>query len=159
MVIDEGFHPDEPEYRLAQLQDALLRDARFVVGIRMHTQDMTLEEAESFFLQNAFQTPHVARIEARRGTFDATYGYYTLGKLLVLELREAYRRAVGPTFTLRGFHDAFMKAGPLPLRLAADVMWRDAGLGEPSPSNVEAFRRENRPVEPGGFVQGAQRFR
>ena len=38
MVIDEGFHADDPRYRLAQIQDALLRDARFIVGIRMHTQ-------------------------------------------------------------------------------------------------------------------------
>ena len=38
MVIDEGFHADDPRYRLAQVQDALLRDVRFIVGIRMHTQ-------------------------------------------------------------------------------------------------------------------------
>jgi len=33
MVIDEGFHADNPRYRLAQVQDALLRDARFIVGV------------------------------------------------------------------------------------------------------------------------------
>ncbi len=42
MVIDEGFHADDPRYRLAQIQDALLRDARFIVGIRMHTKGMTV---------------------------------------------------------------------------------------------------------------------
>ena len=51
MVIDEGFHADDPRYRLAQLQDALLRDARFIVGIRMHTQGMTVAQAEEFFVQ------------------------------------------------------------------------------------------------------------
>jgi uncharacterized protein (DUF885 family) len=53
MVIDEGFHADDPRYRLAQIQDALLRDARFIVGIRMHTKGMTLTEAEEFFVRRA----------------------------------------------------------------------------------------------------------
>ena len=50
MVIDEGFHADDPRYRLAQVQDALLRDARFIVGIRLHTKGMTVAEAEEFFV-------------------------------------------------------------------------------------------------------------
>jgi len=128
MVIDEGFHGDDPRYRLAQLQDALLRNARFVVGIRMHTAGMTLEEAEAFFRDEAWQTPHVARAEARRGTFDATYGYYTLGKLLVLRLREEYRERMGPRYSLRGFHDALMAAGPMPLPLVRTVVLGDAAV-------------------------------
>ena len=46
MMLDEGFHADEPKYRLAQLQDALLRDVRFIVGIKMHTQGMTVERGD-----------------------------------------------------------------------------------------------------------------
>ena len=45
MMLDEGFHAGDPKYRLAQLQDALLRDVRFIVGIKMHTQGMTVEQA------------------------------------------------------------------------------------------------------------------
>jgi len=33
------FTQTNPRYRLAQIQDALLRDARFIVGIRMHTKE------------------------------------------------------------------------------------------------------------------------
>src|SRR5262245_52324274 len=51
MVIDEGFHADDPRYRLAQVQDALLRDARFIVGIRLHTRGMTVAEAQDFFVK------------------------------------------------------------------------------------------------------------
>ncbi len=53
MVLDEGFHDGDPRYRLAQLQDALLRDARFIVGLKMHTQGMTLEQARTFSRERA----------------------------------------------------------------------------------------------------------
>jgi hypothetical protein len=89
---------------------------------------MSVGEAERFFLTEAHQTPHVARVEARRGTFDATYGYYTLGKLMVLKLRDDYRAAVGPAYTLRRFHDTFMSAGPLPLPLVRQAILPTANL-------------------------------
>ena len=68
MVIDEGFHADDPRYRLAQIQDALLRDARFIVGIRLHTRGMTVAEAQDFFMKEAYQSRPVAVSESKRGT-------------------------------------------------------------------------------------------
>ena len=65
MVIDEGFHADDPRYRLAQVQDALLRDARFIVGIRLHTKGMTVAEAEEFFVKEGYQSRPVARSETQ----------------------------------------------------------------------------------------------
>ena len=85
MVIDEGFHADDPRYRLAQIQDALLRNVRFIVGIRMHTKGMTMAQAEDFFVKEGYQPQPVARSESKRGTSDPTYGYYTMGKLMILE--------------------------------------------------------------------------
>ncbi len=96
MVIDEGFHADDPRYRLAQVQDALLRDARFIVGIRMHTKGMTVAEAEEFFVKEGYQSRPVARSESKRGTSDPTYGYYTMGKLMILKLRDDYRAKRAP---------------------------------------------------------------
>src|SRR5204862_339375 len=72
MVIDEGFHADDPKYRLAQLQDALLRNARFIVGIKMHTRGMTMAEAQTFFQKEGYQPLPVAKSETKRGTSDAT---------------------------------------------------------------------------------------
>ena len=117
MMIDEGFHADDPRYRLAQLQDALLRDARFIVGIRMHTQGMSVKEAEAFFEREAYQSEPVARAESKRGTSDATYGYYTMGKLAILQLREEYKARMGSAYSLQSFHDAFIKCGPIPIPL------------------------------------------
>jgi uncharacterized protein (DUF885 family) len=125
MVIDEGFHADDPRYRLAQLQDALLRDARFIVGIRLHTKRMTIPEAEAFFIKEGYQSRPGARSETKRGTSDPTYGYYTMGKLMILKLREDYKARVGARFSLQDFHDSFIKLGPLPLPLV-----RKAMLGE-----------------------------
>ena len=127
MVIDEGWKSDDPRYRLAQLQDALLRDARFIVGIRMHTQGMTIEEAEDFFVDEGYQPRPVAEIETRRGTSDALYGYYTLGKLAILALRDDYRRARGDAYALGEFHDRFLEVGPLPLPLVRERMLGNRG--------------------------------
>jgi uncharacterized protein (DUF885 family) len=127
MMIDEGFHADDPKYRLAQLQDALLRNARFIVGIRMHTQGMTLEQAREFFVKEGYQPAKVAESETKRGTSDATYGYYTMGKLMILKLRDDYKAKMGPQYTLQGFHDAYIKLGPLPLPLMRRAMLGDIG--------------------------------
>jgi len=127
MVIDEGFHGDDPRYRLAQIQDALLRDARFIVGIRMHTRGMTLEQAQDFFVKEGYQPLPVARSESRRGTADATYGYYTMGKLMILKLRDEYKAKMGAQYSLRDFHDTFIKLGPLPLPLIRKAMLGEVG--------------------------------
>jgi uncharacterized protein (DUF885 family) len=127
MMLDEGFHADDPSYRMAQLQDALLRDVRFIAGIKMHTQGMTLEEATKLF-ETAGHQPHpIAVSEAKRGTSDAFYGYYTLGKLVILKLRDDYRKKMGADYTLQGFHDAFIKLGPLPLPLIRKAMLGEEG--------------------------------
>ena len=127
MMLDEGLHADDPRYRLAQAQDALLRDVRFIVGIKMHTQDMTIEQARDMFVNEGYQPEPVAESEAKRGTSDATYGYYTMGKLMILKLRDDYKAKMGDAYSLKGFHDAFIKLGPLPLPLIRKAMLGDVG--------------------------------
>jgi len=127
MVMDEGLHADDPRYRLAQIQDALLRNARFIVGIRMHTQGMTIPEAEEFFVKEGYQPKPNAEAETKRGTSDATYGYYTMGKLMILKLRDDYKAKLGPQYSLQAFHDAFIKLGPLPLPLIRKAMLGETG--------------------------------
>jgi hypothetical protein len=120
MVIEEGFADDNPKYRLAQLEAALLRDCRYVVGIGLHTTTMTVEQGAQRFVRECFQNPSVAYDEARRGTFDPTYLYYTAGKLMILELRKDYLSANGGT--LKQFHDAFLSKGPLPVPLVRKLL-------------------------------------
>jgi uncharacterized protein (DUF885 family) len=126
MVVDEGWGNGDPRVRLMQLKEAILRNARFVVGVKLHTAGWTLAQAEHFFETEAFLDPADARIESRRGTQDATYGYYTLGKLEILKLRADYKKKYGDRYTLAKFHADLLAHGspaiPLlrPLLLGAD---------------------------------------
>jgi uncharacterized protein (DUF885 family) len=117
MMLDEGLHDHNPKFRLAQLQMALMRACRYLVGIRMHTRGMTVAEATAFFEQNAYQTHHNAEVEALRGTDDPGYLRYQLGKLMILKLRDDVRRKEGAVFNLGKFHDAFLAEGAIPVPL------------------------------------------
>ena len=129
MVLDEGLYNNDPRYRLAQLVDALLRDSRYIVGIRMHTQGMTMEQAKEFFVKEGHQVPVVGEMETKRGTGDPTYLMYTLGKLEILKLREDYRRKMGAQFSLQDFHDRFIKAGSPPVKIVRrELMGKDGPL-------------------------------
>jgi uncharacterized protein (DUF885 family) len=128
MMIDEGFHADDPKYRLAQLQDALLRNVRFIVGLGMHTKGMTMDEATKLFESQGHQPHAIAVQEAKRGAGDPLYGYYTMGKLMILKLRSDYQTKLGSAYSLQKFHDAFIQLGPLPLPLIRKAML-GAGAG------------------------------
>ena len=117
MMLDAGYGDGEPRLRLAQLQDALLRAARFVVAIALHTQGMTVDQAVEFFQKEGLQTRQVAELEARRGTQDPLYLVYTYGKLEILQLREEYKKRLGAAYSPRKFHDEFLRYGGAPLKL------------------------------------------
>jgi uncharacterized protein (DUF885 family) len=121
--------------RLGQLQDALLRDARFVNSIKLHTGEgepegkWTIEQAEEFFVKEGYQSRSVAEVETKRGTGDPTYLYYTLGKLEIMKLREDMKTKQGAAFNLQSFHDDFMRQGFAPIKVV-----RKAMLGNDSPA-------------------------
>ena len=129
MMLDEGYGNGSAKRRLGQLHDALLRNARFIAGIEMHTGKMTLAQATQFFVEQAYQPHAVAEEEAKRGTSDPTYLVYTLGKLQILKLREDYKKRMGDRFSLLEFHDRFMGQGGMPLKVV-----RKAMLGDDSPT-------------------------
>jgi uncharacterized protein (DUF885 family) len=120
--------------RLGQLMDALLRDARFVNSIKLHTGQgepegkWTLQQAEDFFVKQGYQTQEIAEVETKRGTGDPTYLYYTLGKLEIMKLREDVKAKQGAAFSLQQFHDDFMRQGFAPIKVI-----RKAMLGNDSP--------------------------
>lgn len=127
MMMEEGYASSDPKVRLMQLQDALLRAARFVAGIRMHCRGMTQAQAEAFFVREGLQMKTVAELEARRGTQDPLFIVYTYGKLQILKLRADYKAQQGSGYSLRQFHDTLLRYGRAPF-----VLIRAAMLG-PSP--------------------------
>jgi uncharacterized protein (DUF885 family) len=122
MMLEEGFGNGDPRVRLAQLEEALLRDARFVVGIKLHTAGWTVEQGAKFFEEKAFQEPANAYEESRRGAYNPTYLYYTLGKLQIYKLREDYRMSKGAAYSLKAFHDEFLKQGGVPIKLIRRIL-------------------------------------
>jgi uncharacterized protein (DUF885 family) len=138
MMLDEGYgqpgsgaktERESKFLRLGQLQDALLRDSRFIVGIKMHTADMSLEDAISFFEKEGYQSHETGVVETKRGTADPTYLYYTLGKLEIMKLRDDMRKKEGAAFSLQKFHDGFLSQGFPPIKIV-----RQAMLGDDSPT-------------------------
>ncbi len=101
MMLEEGLGGGDPKWRLAQLQDAMLRDCRLIVSIGMHTQGMSLAAATTLMRDECFQPDPVAGKEARRGTEDPGYFSFTLGKLEILKLRADVRQAEGPELLAR----------------------------------------------------------
>jgi uncharacterized protein (DUF885 family) len=93
----------------------------------MHTQGMTVDEATKLFETQGHQPHPVAVSEAKRGTADALYGYYTIGKLMILKLRDDYKAKMGAEYSLQKFHDAFIALGPLPLPLIRKAMLGEVG--------------------------------
>jgi len=115
MMVDEGLGGGDPRYRLVQLMLALQRDCRYIVGIKEHTAGMTVDQATAFFVTNAYMGQEPSRREALRGTIDPLYGYYTLGKLMLLKLRADYKTQQGSAFKLNQFHDAVLSHGDPPI--------------------------------------------
>ena len=115
MMMEAGFRRGDHALRLGQLAEALVRLARFVVAIRLHCEDLSVEQGMRFFRDEAFLEEATARREAERGTFDPGYVVYSLGKLMMLKLRHDYQDQLAGKFSLRSFHDAVLAQGTAPL--------------------------------------------
>ena len=129
MMLEEGYGDGDPKLRLFQLQAALLRLCRYIVGIGMHTRGMSLEEGTAFFEKEGYFEHVNAEREAMRGTTDPTYLVYTLGKLEILKVRKDYKRKLGERFSLQEFHERFLGFGYPPVKLVREEM-----LGDDSPT-------------------------
>jgi len=114
LVSDEGFHAEDPRYRLAQTAEALNRICRLIAGLRLHSGEWNVERASALFENEAHLVHAAAEREAVRGTYDPTYGGYFLGKMAALKLRRDYAAALGGNFSLREFHERVMSNGIAP---------------------------------------------
>jgi uncharacterized protein (DUF885 family) len=122
MMVEAGFGKKDPFIRLGQLQEALIRLVRFVVSIRLHAEDLSVEQGVRLFRERAFLEEATARREAERGTFDPTYLVYSVGKLMLQKLRHDVEAHDGDAFSLRNFHDALLKQGGAPFSVHRRLM-------------------------------------
>jgi uncharacterized protein (DUF885 family) len=117
LVVEQGFAKRKTSIRLGQLAESLIRLARTVVGIKLHVEDLSVEQGVRFFRDEAFLEEGSARREAERGTFDPSYVVYSLGKLMLLKLRADVQAKQGEAFSLKAFHDTLLGNGLVPFRL------------------------------------------
>ena len=124
-MIEAGFGRQDPGVKLGQLAEALIRLARFIVGIKLHAEDLSVEQGVRFFRDEAFMEEASARREAERGTFDPTYLVYSVGKLMLLKLRQDYKQQQGKSFSLRRFTTRCSATAPRRFWLHRQLMLGD----------------------------------
>jgi uncharacterized protein (DUF885 family) len=121
MMLEAGWGADDARIRLAYVQEALIRVARYLASIELHSGTMTLSEAQQLFEEKALLRPVAARKEAERGVFDPGYLFYTLGKFQIKELRTRLERA-NEDFSLYDFHNTLLSYGTPPVKIVAEMM-------------------------------------
>ena len=124
LCLEEGFGADDPRIPIGIWLEALVRVTRLACAIGVHTAGMTVEDAARRFEADTHLSGPGAMSEARRATFDPTYGRYTWGKLEILKLRERARKHWGGGFTLRRFHKAMLDLGSPPIGLLGTAVER-----------------------------------
>jgi hypothetical protein len=122
MMYDAGLGAGDPELHIGQLQEALLRNVRFVSAIGLHTHGMTVEESKKMFIEQGMQAEGSAEQQANRGTFDPAYLNYTMGKLMIKKLRDDWCASRGGKTAWKQFHDAFLSYGGPPIPLVRKAM-------------------------------------
>jgi uncharacterized protein (DUF885 family) len=122
MMWDMGLGGGSPEIHIGQLSNALLRNARYLAAIGLHTRGMTVEDAERLFREQAFTDVGTARQQAARGTYDPAYLNYTMGKLMIRKLRDDWTASRGGRQAWREFHDRFLTYGGPPIPMVRQRM-------------------------------------
>ena len=112
-----GLYNDPYQY-MGALGDEIHRAIRLVVDVGMHTKGMTREEAIQYMTDNEAASDEYATAEIER--YMAIPGQalsYKVGALKISELREKYKKQLGPKFNLPAFHDELLKDGVMPLEV------------------------------------------
>lgn len=122
MMWDSGLGAGDAETHVGQLSEALLRDCRYLSAIGMHAHGMTQEQSRRMFVEQCYQDEGTARQQSARGTYDPAYLNYTMGKLMILKLRQDWLAAHPGPHALREFHDAFLSYGGPPIPLVRRAM-------------------------------------
>ena len=122
MMVDAGLGDGDPEVRIGQLLNALLRNVRYLSAIGLHAEGMTIEESQQMFLEKAYQDFGNAQQQANRGTRDPGYLNYTLGKLMINKLRDDWTRGRGGEEAWGRYHNEFLSFGSPPIPLIRQQM-------------------------------------
>ena len=110
-----GFYQD-PYSDFGRMAMELWRAARLVVDTGLHHKKWTREEAIAYLVENTPNSEYDStRAIERYLVMPGQATAYLIGKLKIVELREAARAELGEQFDIRDFHDEVLKDGRIPL--------------------------------------------
>ena len=122
MMWDAGLNAGDAETHVGQISEALLRDCRFLSAIGLHARGMTQDQSRAMFVSQCYQDEGTARQQAARGTYDPAYLNYTMGKLMIMKLRDDWTASRGGRKAWKAFHDQFLSYGGPPIPLVRQAM-------------------------------------
>ena len=129
MMIEAGLHDGDPETKIGQLSNALLRDCRYLSAIGLHARGMTVQQSYDMFRNECYQDAGNSTQQSARGTYDPAYLNYTMGKLMIRRLRADWTAqnfpAGGERAGWKEFHDEFLSYGGPPIPMVRKAMMKE----------------------------------
>ena len=114
LAIEQGWYDGDLPGLLGALDAQLFRARRLVVDTGLHSKGWSRQRAIDY----GINAQEVERYVAIPGQACA----YMTGMLRIVEMRERARTALGPKFSLQGFHDVVLTTGSVPLTVLAKVL-------------------------------------
>ena len=130
-IADEvGFYGDDPLGRIGYLQSMNFRAARLVADTGLHHKRWTMDQAMQWFMATTGFTASQARSELNRYcTWPGQALGYKTGHNEINRLRDVAKAKLGARFDVRGFNDAVVQTGGVPLGVLGKVVDRWAARG------------------------------
>jgi uncharacterized protein (DUF885 family) len=114
---DMGQYKD-PYSDFGRLQLELHRAIRLVVDSGLHHKRWTREQAIKYVEDKSADAPGgIVKAIERYIVLPGQATAYMVGKLKIEELRDRARKELGDKFDIKGFHDAVLLSGPVPLEI------------------------------------------
>jgi uncharacterized protein (DUF885 family) len=122
-MLEQGFLGDPPELRLTFDKERLRVLANAILDIRLHTLNMTDQEALDLMQNRTFQEAEEAQAKLQRAKLSSCQlPTYFVGWQGWGSLRNRWQRARGAGFRLAGFHDEALRQGAVPLPVLERLM-------------------------------------
>ncbi|MEM7353818.1 MAG: DUF885 domain-containing protein [Acidobacteriota bacterium] len=120
--VEAGIYTD-PYSRFGRLTYEMWRACRLVVDTGLHAKEWTRDQALDYMGSNTALSLHEVRTETDRYiSWPGQALAYKIGELEIKRLRREAEEALGERFDIRGFHDAVLANGSVPLPVLETVI-------------------------------------
>jgi len=123
MMLDQGYGNGDLALRLHQLKFYIRAVLNAILDYRMHSTEMTDEEAKDLLMNRGFQTEGeaVGKIQRAKQSSCQLSTYFT-GRTAFYRLRQSVQRSRGDKFALGRFHEEVLNQGTIPVKYLAELV-------------------------------------